>query len=407
MSKQCSNVNRQQRQDVRKLLENDQLEGALSAFSAFNKESYNYSNRTDGWKSEQLKLQSGALKRDPYVIPYDVRGSYGRVRLKRETYLAIDLPGGPGSALTQQWRSNANPELYRVATANWRGVGDTTPFSSLMDNNTANLIEDINALRLEASQGRDEPVVIRGASWGMSMAVLYAAAYPEKVAGLVLGLPFLAGQADIDHNYARNGVLARRYPAAFEAFSEALSGKEGREATQMLSDELGNANPVRVRKALLAALKWEYARNGEVCPLTEEQVDPAQPEIRQLVARARVLNHYTTQGFFLPEDGIVSAFKKVSRNTPVIVFANSGDPLGTADTLAKVQEGMPQAEINVYDANWHWVAKENERADIGFDNSFVTQGYPYAMGRMALLLDGKLRGQSGMVKYARPNMEMK
>lgn len=390
------------RLDTRKLLE--VINPDLTPFEAFNRLNYNYANRTDSWKADQLKLEAGILERGIYKIPYSVRGSYGRVRLKRETRLAIDLPGGPGTALTQQWRSNSSPELYRVATANWRGVGDTTPFSSLRDNTTDHLIEDMEALRKAAAQGRDEPVIIRGSSWGMTMATLYAATYPEKVAGLVLGLPFLAAQSDVEHNYGKTGTLAQRFPEAFNTFSTALGNTDGREATRMIADELGSSCERRVKAALMTAISWEYARNGETCSLTQEQIDLSRPEMQQLVARARILNYYTSEGFFLPSDGVTAAFSKVPRNIPIIIMANRNDPLCTPDTLQKVQAGLPQAEINVYDANWHWVARENEQPDKGFDNSFVTQGYPYAMGRMAFIVSGRLQERPGLVNYPRLNM---
>jgi proline iminopeptidase len=365
-------------------------------FETFDRQEHNYGFRSDDWKGENMCLSTGVLSQAGFDIPYSVRGKKIAPRAGRETLLAIDLPGGPGSVLTSQWRSNTSPEQYRVATANWRGVGDTTPFASIENNRTERLIEDIDALRIAASQGRDEPVVIRGGSWGATMGLMYAAARPDKVAGLVLRLPFLASGADISHNYAADGHLAQRHPDAYENFRQATKKDNPLEGMLMLAEEMGHKDERRVKAAFVAATAWEYARNGEKYMPPEGAPDP------QAVARARVMAHYSGNQFFMPSEGAAAAFSKLRKDMPIIIIGHEDDPLCIPNTLTKFAQGLPHAEMYLYGANWHWVAKENENSAIGFDNSFIIDGYRFSMARMGLALEGRLQLKPGVTHYARP-----
>lgn len=365
--------------------------GDIKPFLCFDRSGFKYGNRTNDWGKDEMAR--GELERPGgIVIPYVSRGRQTGRRSQQQTLLAIDLPGGPGSVLTAQWKANSSPDQYRVTTANWRGVGDTTPFAALDGNTAEALVEDIEALRQASGLGPDEKVVLRGGSWGMTMAAAYAAACPDKVAGLVLGLPFLAREVDFAHNYAADGTLAKKYPDAYTEFMGQENDPKG--VLAMLAEEMGESDTQRVSVAFNRFTAWEYARNGEAfVPL--ENPDP------QAVARARVLAHYSANQFFLGENGIANTLQLLP-DVPTIVMANSGDPLGASDTLAVMQRQMPKAEFYVYDANWHWVAKENERPDTGFDNRFVSEGYPYGMGRVGLAVTGKLNMKPGVYKYERP-----
>lgn len=368
-------------------------------FETYDRDKYRYTNN---WTN--MRLADGVMERDGFKMPYKVRGVYEGRKNKQMTRLAIDLAGGPGSAITSQWQANNSPELYRVAVANWRGVGDTAPIGSLENNSTDKLVEDINALRLAASMGRDERVVIRGGSWGMTMATAFAAAYPEKVAGLVLGLPFLARRADIAHNYGAEGALAKRLPQEYDRYVSATGKTDAKEGLQQLADEMGSNDPRRVVAAFIAATRWEYARNGEVFDRTMDNVNPGDPEDRQLIARARIMAHYSANSFFMGKNGVRSQLQSIGKtDIPVVVIANREDPLCESETLNMVIEALPKAEIQVYDANWHWLAKENEDPARGLDNGFVTNGYAYGMSKVGLALRGDTNLNPGVHMHKRRN----
>jgi len=371
----------------------------ISPFMEYDRERYAYYNN---WTN--LKLADGVLKRDNFDIPYKVRGTIEGRKNRQPTRLAIDLVGGPGTAMTNQWQTNSSPEQFRVATANWRGAGSSTPTGCLENNRTEKLVEDMEALRIAAGMGHDERVVIRGSSWGMTMATAYAAANPSKVAGLVLGLPFLARRADVGHNFGAEGLLAQRYPAEFDRYISATGKMNAQEGLQQLADELGSTDSKRVVAAFIAASRWEQARNGEIYTRTADSVNLDDPMDRQLIARARIMAQYGAENYYLGKMGVRAQLQAIGKSDiPVIVMAHSNDPLCEPETLNMVKEALPKAEIHVYDANWHRLGKDSERPGTGYDNSFTDGGYPYAMAKMGLVLRGDIDLTPGVQVHQRKN----
>ncbi len=373
-----------------------------AAFTSFDLETTSYLNRTGDWP--KTYLAQDVLERTGASIPYTVRGGMTGRKSGRPTRLVMTLPGGPGTALSDGTaKANASPELYRLLTANWRGVGNATPQGAFATNTTPELVADMEALRRAASlasgTGGEEKIVLCGGSWGMSMAVAYAAAYPKAVAGLVLRLPFLASRTDITHNYSADGALAKANPESYAAFFNLTRKADPSEMLLQLFDELSSPDDKRVRRAFNGFATWEAARNGE-------RFDPSAlaghaAAYEGLVNRARVMTFYTANNFFLPEDGVVPLLAKVPKDIPVVVLAHAADPLGRPDTLSLMKAQLPQAEFYVKEANWHWIARENEQPETGFDNSFASEGCPFGLGRVGLALSGEVQMAAGVQTFNR------
>src|ERR671937_216043 len=72
---------------------------------------------------------------------------------------AVVLHGGPGSGCTEWHRRLFDPTAYRLVLFDQRGCGRSTPHASATDtdlasNNTANLIAEIELLRLHLAGER-------------------------------------------------------------------------------------------------------------------------------------------------------------------------------------------------------------------------------------------------------------
>src|SRR5436305_2323653 len=100
----------------------------------------------------------------------------------------VALHGGPGSGSTAGLRHFFDPALYRIVLFDQRGCGRSVPHASdpavpMAGNTTADLLEDIERLRVHLGIGR---WVVFGLSWGTVLGLAYAERHPERVAGLVL-----------------------------------------------------------------------------------------------------------------------------------------------------------------------------------------------------------------------------
>ena len=117
----------------------------------------------------------------PHVLYVDESGS-------PEGLPVVFVHGGPGGGCDALSRRFFDPNLYRIITFDQRGCGRSTPHASLENNTTAHLIEDME--RIRESLGVDKWVLF-GGSWGSTLSLAYAQAFPERVHSLILRGIFL------------------------------------------------------------------------------------------------------------------------------------------------------------------------------------------------------------------------
>ena len=61
----------------------------------------------------------------------------------------VFLHGGPGGGSSPDHRRQFNPEQYKILVFDQRGCGKSTPYASLENNTTWDLVEDIEKLRTQ------------------------------------------------------------------------------------------------------------------------------------------------------------------------------------------------------------------------------------------------------------------
>src|ERR1700753_854280 len=89
---------------------------------------------------------------------------------------ALFLHGGPGAGATPVHRRFFDPDCWRIVIFDQRGAGRSAPLGETVDNSPADLVADIERLRLELGIER---WVVFGGSWGSTLALDYAETYPE------------------------------------------------------------------------------------------------------------------------------------------------------------------------------------------------------------------------------------
>jgi pimeloyl-ACP methyl ester carboxylesterase len=130
------------------------------------------------------------------------------------------LHGGPGAGAGAVHRRFFDPEFWRVVIFDQRGAGRSRPLGSLENNTTQDLVSDIETLRRHLGLDR---WLLFGGSWGSTLALAYAQAYPERVIGCVLRGVFLGRPAEVD--WFLHG-LAAIFPDAHASFASFLPEAE-------------------------------------------------------------------------------------------------------------------------------------------------------------------------------------
>lgn len=122
------------------------------------------------------------------------------------------LHGGPGSGFSDKNKLLFDPTKQRVIFHDQRGSGRSTPFASIKNNTTPDLIADINELR---DHLKINSINLVGGSWGSTLSLAYAINNPKTVNKMLLWGIYLGRKEDNDFIYVD---AVKHYPEVHQRF---------------------------------------------------------------------------------------------------------------------------------------------------------------------------------------------
>jgi proline iminopeptidase len=134
---------------------------------------------------------------------------------------AVYLHGGPGSGCQPDHRRLFDPERFRAVLFDQRGAGRSRPKGGRDNNTLPHMIADLELLREKFAFER---WMVVGGSWGATLALAYAEAFPARVSGLVLRATFLGTFAEVESAFC--DALPRFYPDLAQDFLSVLPAYE-------------------------------------------------------------------------------------------------------------------------------------------------------------------------------------
>lgn len=244
----------------------------------------------------------------------------------------VVVHGGPGSGNSAAHAAFFAADRYRVILADQRGAGRSEPTGRLENNTTADLLADLERLRVHLGIAR---WLVVGGSWGATLAVLYAAARPESVRGLLLRNPFLARVSDLDWFF---GGAKAKHPAAWKAWAALGAPVAPGTLLPWLDAGLQRGDEARQAALVAAWYGWECALAGaSVRTLSARDSDG-------LRRRYRLQCHYFRHHCFLPENGILDAIPALAAAAlPVHVVQGLADDVCPAPATRLLLERLPHA----------------------------------------------------------------
>lgn len=270
----------------------------------------------------------------------------------------VFLHGGPGSGCKPKHRRYFDPARYRIVLLDQRGSGRSRPLASVADNTTAHLVADIEALRRHLGISRWAAVF--GISWGTTLGLAYAQAWPERVATLVLEGVFLGTDGEIAWWFGPDGV-ARFFPAEYQSMI-ALVPPAARTTPQGVMDHyfaaMTGADPQRAAQAIQAWSRYEYQFSWlEITPEEVEQklADP------NLISHSLLECHYFRNRCFLSEGQLLKDVERLGRMRVIMVQSRYDMvcPPGAAFALA---QRVPHAELTLIPRSGHVLEGSAEAA---------------------------------------------
>jgi proline iminopeptidase len=264
------------------------------------------------------------------------------------------LHGGPGAGCSPYYRRFFNPEKYLIVLHDQRGAGKSRPFAELRENNTQNLVKDIETLRQHLKCGK---VILFGGSWGSTLALAYAETYPDCVGAMVMRGVFTATRDEIDHYY--HGGVRTFFPEAYEDLLSVLPDKEKRPLPSYILHLIQTADKVEGSKYSRAWARYE-TRIGmlEVPPLLLMQMAGARPDLdKSAYVLALMENYYMANDCFLAGDRLWKDLGQIA-SIPLVMVNGRYDMICPPLTAYRLHQKLPQSRLIIAEASGHWMGEK-------------------------------------------------
>ena len=257
---------------------------------------------------------------------------------------ALHLHGGPGGGIKTGYRRRFDPKKFLIVSFEQRGCGRsrplvTDPAADLSTNTTAALVADIEALRIHL---RIESWLVTGISWGSTLALAYAQAFPKRVTELVLRGIFLLREWEL-HWFYQHGASAI-FPDRWKAYTGAIPKGERDDLVGAYHKRLTSRNRATQLKAAKAWSVWE----GSTSYLHINKANVENWEADDFaIAVARIECHYfVNRGFFEREDQLLRNVRRI-RKIPAVIVQGRYDVVCPMRSAWDLHEAWPEADFRI------------------------------------------------------------
>ncbi|GLK51685.1 MAG: prolyl aminopeptidase [Oceanicaulis sp.] len=280
----------------------------------------------------------------------------------------VFLHGGPGSGASAKYRRMFDPDVFDLILFDQRGCGRSTPHLSIEANTTAHLIEDIERLREHLGFER---WMVFGPSWGSTLALAYAEAFPERVSGLVVEGVFLAQPSDLDWMHGPDGAR-NVFPDAWADFA-APAPERARKSPRAMMEWCFEQMQAEIADGLTllrrlddASVSLEEIRQSTLYRWTEYEDrlsyldNPPEAVLSGLRARGAefvaahslIEVHYFRNGCFLEPDQLIRNARQLS-NIPMHILHSRYDMVCPASAAFRLARACPHAGFDLVTVNGH------------------------------------------------------
>jgi proline iminopeptidase len=273
---------------------------------------------------------------------------------------ALIVHGGPGSGCTTGNRRAFDPARFRIILFDQRNCGRSRPHASdpaadMRLNTTEHLLRDMEQLREHLGVDR---WLLRGGSWGTTLALAYAQRHPDRVSGLLLASVTTTRPLELDWLYRGVGQF---FPEAWARFRD-FAGLAGTyrvptDTTPPISallrayaDMLEDPDPAVRSRAAAEWLTWEDAVISQESSGTPGSYSDRPDDAK--LAFVRICSHYFSQDAFL-DDGVLIRDAGTLAGIPGVLIHGRTDLSGGAATAWELAQAWPDAELVIIENSGH------------------------------------------------------
>lgn len=269
-----------------------------------------------------------------HKIYYEVCGN-----INGDCYLFVH--GGPGAGFSENDKRFFDFKNHKVIFFDQRGSSKSLPFGCIEENNTQNLVDDINTLLNHLNIAE---VNIFGGSWGTTLSLVYAILNPERVNSLLLRAIFLGDKKSIDHFV--NGGIKDKYPKEWNRFKNNVPLHSSQKIAEYYLSQMLNGTD---EDKEFYCYEWAFyeisifKRN-----LSDEEIDAI---IKQIPYHSLSIleAHYLSNNCFIEENFIIKNTDKLG-NIPVTIIHGENDLICPMEYAQELHDKLNNSVLYIEDA---------------------------------------------------------
>lgn len=247
----------------------------------------------------------------------------------------VFLHGGPGSGCNPAQRRFFDPGHFRIVLFDQRGCGRSTPQGETTNNTTHDLITDIDALRKHLGIAKWH---VFGGSWGSTLALAYAIAFPKDVSSLTLRGIFLSRQSELDWFL---GEVKNFYPEAWQQLCDYLPQSERAQPLMAYEKRVFDPNP---ETSIPAAIRWN-AFESSIMTLLPRPAPAEAIDGNIELARAKVQIHYIRNQCFVGNRDLLKEAQNELQGIPTTIIQGRYDMVCPPITAWQLHQSLPRAQL--------------------------------------------------------------
>jgi len=255
--------------------------------------------------------------------------------------------GGPGGGCEAYHRQFFNADLYRIILFDQRGCGRSLPHAELERNTTAELLADVEVIREQLGVDR---WLVFGGSWGSTLGLLYAEAYPERVHGLVLRGIFLCRKQDISWFY-QDGA-SRLFPDYWQDFVAPVDPAKRSDLVKAYYELLTGPDEVT---RLAAARTWSIWEGRTSTLHSKPELMEHFGSSHVALSMARIECHYFLHDAFIQADQILQQAERL-RGIPGVIVHGRYDVVCPVDQAYALHQAWPESRLTIVPGVGHSMA---------------------------------------------------
>jgi proline iminopeptidase len=256
---------------------------------------------------------------------------------------ALLLHGGPGSGCSANQRRFFDPTRYKIVLFDQRGCGRSRPLASTADadlssNTTRHLIADIELLR-EYHGARSWTIL--GLSWGSTLGLAYAQAYPDHVGALILAAVTTTSRREVRW---LTYDIGRIFPEEWDRFAAAVPAEMGDlPLVDAYAALLFDSDPVVRERAASEWCTWEDV-HVSLAPGHVPNARFLDPEFR--LRFSRLATHYWRHAAFVEDEQLIRNASMLS-GIPGVLIHGRYDVSSPLESAWRLSRRWATSELNI------------------------------------------------------------